>query len=84
MMVPLAATSTNGMIKRLGANRWKQLHRLAYPAGIAGVLHYWLLVKADTRQPRAFAWVLAFLLLYRLVADRIPSFRKRPVVGARA
>ena len=77
LMVPLALTSTNAMIKRLGAARWKRLHRLAYVSAIAGVLHYYLLVKADIRQPVAFACVLAILLGYRVVGDRIPSFRKK-------
>lgn len=66
MMLPLAVTSTNRMIKRLGAKRWKRLHRLAYPAAVAGVTHYYLLVKADVRQPLAFAFVLALLLISRL------------------
>jgi ferredoxin-NADP reductase/DMSO/TMAO reductase YedYZ heme-binding membrane subunit len=68
MMVPLAVTSTNGMIKRLGSTQWKRLHRLAYLAAIAGVVHYYLLVKADVRQPIAFAIVLTALLGYRLAA----------------
>jgi sulfoxide reductase heme-binding subunit YedZ len=67
MLVPLAATSTNGAIRALGAKRWKRLHRLAYVATWLGVVHYYLLVKADTRQPAAFAIVVALLLLYRLV-----------------
>src|SRR5205823_4901060 len=68
LMVPLAVTSTNGMIKRLGSTRWKQLHRLAYFAAIAGVVHYYLLVKADVRQPLAFAGVLTILFGYRVFA----------------
>jgi ferredoxin-NADP reductase len=64
-MVPLAVTSTNGMLMRLGAKRWKALHRLVYLVGIAGALHYYLLVKSDTRQPLAFASVLAALLGFR-------------------
>jgi ferredoxin-NADP reductase/DMSO/TMAO reductase YedYZ heme-binding membrane subunit len=68
LMVPLAATSTNAMIKRLGGPRWRALHRLVYLAAIAGVLHYYMLVKADARQPLAFAAVLALLLGFRLVA----------------
>ena len=80
MMVPLAITSTNGMIKRLGAARWKRLHRLAYVAGIAGSLHYFLLVKADTRQPLAFAAVLVVLLGYRLVNRYAPSLRSKPAI----
>ena len=67
VMVPLAITSTNGMIKRLGGKRWRALHRLAYLAAIAGVIHYYMQVKADVRQPLGFAGVLAILLGYRLV-----------------
>ena len=67
MMVPLAVTSTNAMIKRLGAKRWHVLHRLAYVAAICGVIHYYMQVKADVRQPLAFASVLAILLGYRIV-----------------
>jgi DMSO/TMAO reductase YedYZ heme-binding membrane subunit len=67
VMVPLAVTSTNAMIKRLGGKRWRALHRLAYVAAIAGVIHYYMQVKADVRQPLAFAAVLAILLGYRLV-----------------
>jgi glycine betaine catabolism B len=68
LMVPLAATSTNGMIKRLGPTRWKALHRLAYVAAAAGALHYYMLVKADVSQPTAFATALGVLLAYRLGA----------------
>lgn len=65
IMVPLAATSTNNMIRRLGTKRWKWLHRTAYVAAGAGVLHYYLLVKADTTWPIVFAIVLGMLLAYR-------------------
>ena len=64
-MVPLALTSTNGMIKRLGGKRWRALHRLTYVAGTAGVTHYYMQVKADVRLPLAFAAVLTILLGYR-------------------
>jgi len=67
VMVPLAVTSTNAMIKRLGGKRWRALHRLAYVAAIAGVIHFYMQVKADERRPLAFAVVLAILLGYRLV-----------------
>lgn len=66
LMVPLAATSTNRMIKRLGGKRWARLHKAAYVAAAGGVLHYYLLVKADTRKPLVFAAALALLLGYRL------------------
>lgn len=67
VMVPLAVTSTNAMIKRLGGKRWRTLHRLAYVAAVAGVIHYYMQVKADVRQPLVFAAVLAILLGYRLM-----------------
>jgi sulfoxide reductase heme-binding subunit YedZ len=67
VMVPLAVTSTNGMIKRLGGKRWRALHRLAYVAAIAGVIHYYMQVKADVRQPLVFMAVLAVLFGWRLV-----------------
>jgi sulfoxide reductase heme-binding subunit YedZ len=66
-MLPLAVTSTNAMIKRLGGKRWRALHRLAYMAAIAGVIHYYMQVKADVRQPLVFAAVLAVLLGWRLL-----------------
>ena len=68
LMVPLAATSTDGMIRRLGGKVWKALHRLAYAVAVAGVVHYYMLVKADVTQPVAFAVVLAVVLVYRLIA----------------
>lgn len=73
VMVPLAVTSTNAMIKRLGGKRWRTLHRLAYVAAIAGVLHYYMQTKKDIRQPLIFATVLAVLLGYRL----LESWRQR-------
>jgi glycine betaine catabolism B len=68
LMVPLAATSTNGMIRRLGPARWKALHRLAYVAATAGALHFYMLVKADLRRPLWFAAALGLLFLYRFIA----------------
>jgi DMSO/TMAO reductase YedYZ heme-binding membrane subunit len=67
IMVPLAVTSTNAMIKRLGGKRWQALHRLVYIAAIAGVTHYYMQVKADVRKPLAFAAILTLLLGYRLM-----------------
>jgi sulfoxide reductase heme-binding subunit YedZ len=65
LMVPLAATSTAGMIRRLGGRRWNRLHRLVYVSATAGVVHYWWLVKADIRQPAAYGLVVALLLAFR-------------------
>jgi methionine sulfoxide reductase heme-binding subunit len=76
LLVPLAVTSTSGMIRRLGGRRWALLHKLTYVAAAGGVVHYWLLVKADTRVPLAFAAALALLLGYRLFAARLNARRK--------
>jgi methionine sulfoxide reductase heme-binding subunit len=65
LLVPLAITSTAGMIRRLGGRRWRRLHRLAYVTAAFGVVHYWWLVKLDTRPPRNYAILLAALLLVR-------------------
>jgi ferredoxin-NADP reductase/DMSO/TMAO reductase YedYZ heme-binding membrane subunit len=81
VMVPLAVTSTNRMIQRLGPKRWKLLHRLAYLAAAAGALHYYMLVKADTTQPIIFAALVGVLFAYRLGAHyvqlRVDSHRLR-------
>jgi ferredoxin-NADP reductase/DMSO/TMAO reductase YedYZ heme-binding membrane subunit len=69
-MVPLAVTSTNAMVRRLGAKRWHALHRLVYVVAICGVIHYYMQVKADVRMPMAFAGVLAVLLAYRAAAPK--------------
>ena len=81
VMVPLAVTSTNAMIKRLGGKRWRALHRLAYVAAIAGVIHFYMQTKADVRRPRAFAAVLIVLLGYRLV---VYWQRPKPVAATAA
>lgn len=77
VMVPLAVTSTNAMIKRLGGKRWRALHRLAYVAAIAGVIHYYMQVKADVRQPLVFAGILTVLLGYR-VWDQWSQSKPKP------
>jgi sulfoxide reductase heme-binding subunit YedZ len=73
LMVPLAITSTNKMIKRLGGKRWARLHSLVYLAAIAGVVHFWMLVKSDTRLPLTFGFIVLFLLGYRLFVKYAPS-----------
>lgn len=73
LMVPLAITSTKKMVKRLGGKRWARLHRLVYLAAIAGVVHFWMLVKSDVRVPLTFAFILLFLLGYRLLVKYFPS-----------
>jgi glycine betaine catabolism B len=81
LMTPLALTSTSGMVMRLGARRWKALHRLVYLVAIAGALHYTLLVKSDLRQPLAFASVLALLLGFRVVRAALDRRKVRPLVA---
>lgn len=76
LMLPLAITSTDAMVARLGARRWKRLHRLAYASAIAGVVHYILLVKADVRQPLAIAAALSVLLAFRVVGYGLDRQRK--------
>jgi sulfoxide reductase heme-binding subunit YedZ len=72
LMVPLAITSTDKMVKRLGGKRWFRLHRLVYVAGILGVIHYWMLVKSDTRLPLTFAFLVLLLLGHRLFVKYFP------------
>ena len=67
LLIPLAVTSTNGMVKRLGFPRWKRLHRLAYVATAAGVVHFIWRVKADLLVPLVYAGVLTLLMGIRLV-----------------
>ena len=66
LLTPLAATSTDAMMRRLKRN-WGRLHKLVYPIAILGVLHYWWLVKKDLTQPEIYAGVLVVLLGVRLV-----------------
>jgi sulfoxide reductase heme-binding subunit YedZ len=66
LLIPLAITSTTGWIRRLGGKRWQALHRLIYFSAIAGVVHYWWLVKADIREPLKYGVILAVLLGYRI------------------
>jgi len=68
LLIPLALTSTNGMVKRLGGKRWQWLHRLIYVVAPLGVLHYWWMksAKNDLAQPLLFACIVAMLLLARV------------------
>jgi sulfoxide reductase heme-binding subunit YedZ len=73
LLLPLAVTSTDGWVRRLGFGRWKALHRLAYAAALLGVLHFVWRVKADRLKPAVFAVVIAVLLLARLGPRRARS-----------
>ena len=76
LMIPLAITSTAGMIRRLG-KRWQQLHRLVYIAAIAGVIHFYWQVKADIRRPLQYGAILAILLGYRILIKYGPVISER-------
>ncbi len=78
MLIPLAVTSTNGWIRRLGGRGWRRLHALIYPAAVGGVLHFLWLVKKDVRTPLYFAAVLAALFAVRLWVTRAPRGARRP------
>lgn len=75
LMTPLALTSTNAMMRRLG-RQWARLHRLVYAVAVVAVVHYWWLVKADVREPLVYALILAVLLGFRLCKRR-PNTAKR-------
>lgn len=65
LLTPLAATSTKGMIRRMGKN-WKRLHTLVYTISMLAVLHFWWMVKLDVTEPAIYAGILALLLGERL------------------
>ncbi len=72
-MVPLALTSTAGMIRRLGGRRWNLLHRLVYATAALGVVHYWWLVKADISRPMTYGLIVGVLLAMRIYWARTRS-----------
>lgn len=73
LLIPLAITSTNGMIKRLGGKNWAKLHKLTYLISILGVIHFWMIVKSDLKYPFLFAFILAILLGYRIYDKYKPN-----------
>ena len=85
-LIPLAATSTRGMIRRLGARTWTRLHRLAYVAAVCAVLHYLWLAKVGVNDPYWYAGALLVLLGVRLVDWSRRAIRRRaaPVTGGTA
>jgi sulfoxide reductase heme-binding subunit YedZ len=76
LMLPLAITSTKGMIKRLGKS-WTKLHRLVYPIAMLGIVHFFMAVKLDIREPGVYALILAVLLGWR-----VREWRQRTAVAA--
>jgi sulfoxide reductase heme-binding subunit YedZ len=66
-LIPLAVTSNNAMIKKMGGKRWKKLHRLTYFIVVAASIHFYMLVKQDKREPLLYLLILFFILLPRLI-----------------
>ena len=66
LLLPLAITSTKGWIKRIGGKTWRKLHKLVYPAAILGVFHFYMMLKADFREPFLYAVILSVLFSIRL------------------
>ncbi|HEY0251418.1 MAG TPA: ferric reductase-like transmembrane domain-containing protein, partial [Kofleriaceae bacterium] len=75
LMLPLAITSTDTMVSRLGPKKWKLLHRLTYLAILAGSYHYWLQAKSDKRQPDAFLYTVIGLLIIRVILHEVDQRR---------
>jgi sulfoxide reductase heme-binding subunit YedZ len=68
LLIPLAITSTAGWIRRLGGKRWQLLHRAIYLTAVAGIIHYYWLVKSDVRKPLQYAYIVGILLAWRFGA----------------
>jgi sulfoxide reductase heme-binding subunit YedZ len=77
-MLPLAITSTAGWVRRLGFVRWQRLHRLIYFSALAGVVHYYWLVKSDVRLPLMYFAIWAVLMCYRATVWLRAPHRKQP------
>lgn len=83
LMLPLAITSTTGWIRRIGGKRWRTLHRLVYFSAIAGVVHYYWLVKSDVRKPVMYGAIVGTLLLLRIamsIKENRQSLRRPAVI----
>lgn len=77
LLIPLAITSTNKMIKRLGGKNWSRLHKLTYVIAVLGVIHFWMIVKSDLTYPILFGLILAVLLGYRMFGgNQKPKLQK--------
>ncbi|HZW50839.1 MAG TPA: protein-methionine-sulfoxide reductase heme-binding subunit MsrQ [Rudaea sp.] len=77
LLIPLALTSTQAMMRRLGRN-WQRLHRLIYPIALLGVLHYFWLVKADHREPAVYLAIWVVLMMLRLPMKQMRARRQPP------
>ena len=83
LLIPLAITSTAGWIRRLGGKRWQMLHRAIYLSAVAGVIHYYWMVKSDVREPLFYGTLVGILLLWRL-GDWLVKRRSQAPVKAGA
>jgi methionine sulfoxide reductase heme-binding subunit len=81
LLIPLAATSTNAMVRRLGFARWKLLHRLAYASAILGVIHFIWRVKKDVTQPVTYGVILGILFAIRILNALARARRAQPRVA---
>ena len=81
LMIPLALTSTAGWIRRLGGRNWQLLHRAIYITAIAGVIHYYWLVKSAVIRPLTYAAIVAVLLLWRIVDKLWPRRAATPAAS---
>jgi sulfoxide reductase heme-binding subunit YedZ len=81
LMIPLAITSTAAMVRRMGFRKWQMLHRLIYGSAVAGVIHFYWLVKSDVHLPLIYAGIMAVLLGWRVLAWFSDRGRK-PARGA--
>lgn len=84
LLTPLAITSTDKMVRRLGYNRWKALHRLAYVATVLGGIHFFMRVKKDVTQPAIYLGIIAVLLAIRVVDALRTRAKKARVAKAKA
>src|SRR5260370_22058458 len=84
LLIPLAATSTSGMIRRLGGHRWNMLHRLIYVSACAAVIHYLWLVKSHKNIPLPFAAVLPSRLCYPLILHPSHAPELRPAAATKS
>ena len=71
-LIPLAITSKNSMVKKLGFNLWKKLHYLIYPAAILSSMHFYMLVRANKSEPAIYMGIIILLLLYRVFKKITP------------
>ena len=82
ILIPLAITSTAGWVRRMGFVPWQRLHRLIYFAALAGVVHYYWLVKSDVRLPLMYGAILAVLMVYRFFIWKQAAPKRAPARAA--